>query len=167
MLFLSRDEKGLIIVDTEDWSKEQVNKATVKRLEGAGLTINDNDCQREILQLLQSHYMLQLEVGGGSTLDLCDEFIGGVIGLSSLQYDLGSSCIDLLRDVKSKFSNLKNKWGTLTTDIFSYNGIYLAFSDTVKSVNEGKQTKADGVYNFCKVYGFDGEIAYNTLWILG
>lgn len=166
MLFLSRDEKGFIVVDTEDWSKEQVNKATVKRLEGTGLIINDNDCQKEILQLLQAHYILQLEVGGGSTLDLCDEFIGDVIGLSSLQYDLGSSCIDLLRDVKSKFLSLKNKWSTLTTDIFSYNGIYLAFSDTVKSVNEGKQTKANGVYNFCKVYGFDGEIAYNTLWIL-
>lgn len=167
MLFLSKDNNnGFIVVDTEDWSKERVDNVLLHRLEGFGIKIHNRDCQKAILQLLQSYYVLQTEVGGGSTLDLCDEYIADVIGMESLQYDLGSSCIDLLKDVKSKFKELKKQWGTLTTSIFSYDGIYLAFSDTIKSVNNGKETRNNSIYNFCSVYGFDKEITSDTLWLI-
>lgn len=166
MLFLSKDDKGFNVVDTEDWSKERVDNVLLHRLEGSGIKIHDRDCQKAILQLLQSYYVLQTEVGGGSTLDLCDEYIADCIGMESLQYDLGSSCIDLLKDVKSKFKELKKQWGTLTISIFSYDGIYLAFSDIIKSVDNGKETRNNSIYNFCSVYGFEKDVASDTLWLI-
>lgn len=111
MLFISRQKGNKIgVVDTDDWKEEVLTLEQLQSIRSEGITIQDASVQSEILSFMFLYDGLVTEVGGGSTLDMLDEYLNNNVGFDSIAYELGSSESDLVMDVKSSYTRLKEKW---------------------------------------------------------
>lgn len=111
MLFISRQRGNKVgVVDTDDWKEEVITLEQLQSIRNRGITIQDASIQSEILSFMFSYDCIVTEVGGGSTLDMIDEYLNDNVDFSAIAYEIGSSTSDLVRNAKSSYKSLKKKW---------------------------------------------------------
>ena len=111
MLFISRQIGNKVgVVDTDDWKEEVLTLEQLHCIRSGGITIQGASVQSEILSFMFLYDCIVTEVGGGSTLDMLNEYLNDNVDFSAIAYEIGSSESDLVRDVKSSYKNLRKKW---------------------------------------------------------
>lgn len=164
MLFLSDSSIGIVVVDTKDWSKEIVTKTLLNKYSKAGLMIADNMFQESVLEIIQSLYNIQSEIGGGSTFDMCEEYIRGNIDASGIAYDIDNFSMSLLNDIKEKYNELKNRYN-LKDEECIYKRMYETFVDIARSTERRSISRDEAIGLFCNIYSFDKRIVARKIWV--